>query len=301
MTTFTIKQLRFTFSLNTNARFADGSNTLRVSGLRATAQITYPGPPTFPSARLRIYGMKLSDMQALTALTQGVLTYTNNSVLVEANDGSGWSTAFAGQLVTVVPDFGGIPDVALDIFSQTLGYELLMPETATSYPVAADVATVITTIAAKMGKKLVNSGVNQSFSGPVYFPGTPADQLRAACKKANILAYVDKAGLFAGIVEIAPKGVPRPALPVWQLSPQNGLVLYPTLDSVNLIGAKAVYNAGAFYGGKVTISGSQQKYANGSWIIWDISHSLSSLMPKGPWFTQFTAQPITGIVGGANG
>lgn len=291
--TFAEKQLRYTFSLNTNARFQNGTNTLRITGLRSTATITYPGPPTFPSATLRIWGMAESDMQALTALTQGVLTYTNNSVLVEANSGNGWSAAFAGQLVTSVIDFSDTPRVALNIFSQTLGYELLMPETPTSYPVAASIATVIQTIAAKMGKTLVNSGVTGSFNGSVYFPGTPAYQLRAACKKAGIAFYLD----IAGVVEIAPKGKPRNS-PVWVLSPQTGLVLYPTLDSVNLIGAQAVYNPGLRYGGPIKIQGSQQKSANGDWMIYDVAHYLSSLMPKGPWFTRLTAQPYKGIVGG---
>lgn len=290
--TFGVKQLRFTFTLNTGARFSNGTQTLVLYGLRATADVTYPGPPTFPSMQARIYGMKLSDMQALTGLVYQVLSYNDNSVVVEANAGNGqaWNTVFAGQLVTVVPDFNSMPDVFLSIYAQTLGFELLNPDTPTSYAVAANVADILTTIAAKMGRTIQNVGVTTQSAGAVYFDGTPADQLRKACEKFNIAYYLNAAGLAAGTITIAPTGKAL-GVPAVLLTPETGLIGYPTLNSVNLIGVRAFFNPALQYGGTIQISGSDQVAANGIWTVYDCTHRLSSLMPGGPWFTEMTAQP----------
>lgn len=288
--TFTEKQLRFTFTLGTNAKFQGNNNTLQITGLRATADIMFPGPPSFPTATVRIYGMKPSDMTALTGLTFQVLTYKRNSIMIEANSGNGWTTVFEGQMVTAVPDFASLPDVALQITAQTLGFDLLNPATPTSFPRATSFEQVLKTIVLKMSKDLDNGGVSGSFSGSTYFAGTPADQLRIAAQKAGVVYYTDK----PGIVEIGLPGAPR-NVPKWVLTPQSGLVGYPTLNSVNLIGVVAVFNPALRFGAPLQIKGSEQLAANGDWVIYDCAHSLSSLYPDAPWFTNMTAQPPSGF------
>lgn len=283
--TFTEKQLRFTFTLGTNAKFQGHANTLVITGLRATADIVFPGPPSFPNANVRIFGMKPSDTTALTGLTFQVLTYQRNSILIEANSGQGWTTVFAGQIVTAAPNFAQQPDVSLDIFAQTLGYDLLNPATPTSFPQAALFSQVLKTIVLKMSQDFDDGGVEGSFSGPTYFTGTPAEQLRIAARKAGLMYYTDK----PGIIEIGEPGVAR-NVPRWILTPTSGLVGYPTLNSVNLIGVTAVFNPALRFGAPLRIQFSDQRGANGDWVIYDCSHALSSLMPDGPWFTNMTAQ-----------
>lgn len=285
-TTFTEKQLRFTFTLGTNAKFQGHNNTLVIEGLRATADITFPGPPSFPTAYVRIFGMKPSDMTALTGLTFQVLTYQRNSIQIEANSGQGWTTVFTGQIVTGVPNFSQLPDVSFDVQAQTLGYDLLNPATPTSFPVAASFEQVLKTIVLKMNQDFDNGGVQGSFSGPTYFAGTPAEQLRIAARKAGLVYYTDK----LGVIEIGEPGVAR-NVPRWILNPTSGLVGYPTLNSVNLIGVQAVFNPALRFGAPLRIEKSDQRAANGDWVIYDCSHALSSLMPDGPWFTNMTAQP----------
>lgn len=292
--TFTEKQLRFTFVLGTNAKFQGHNNTLVITGLRATADITFPGPPSFPSANVRIFGMKPSDMTALTGLTFQVLTYQRNTMMIEANSGQGWTTVYVGNLVTVVPNFAQQPDVSLDIFSQTNYFDLLNPATPTSFPGAASFEQVLKTIVLKMSMGFDNGGVEGSFSGPTYFSGTPAEQLRVACRKAGLVYYADIPGAAGaaslGIVEIGEPGVAR-NVPRWILTPTSGLVGYPTLNSVNLIGVTAAFNPALRFGAPLRIQFSEQRGANGDWVIYDCSHALSSLMPDGPWFTNMTAQP----------
>lgn len=285
--TFTEKQLRFTFTLATKAKFQGNNNTLQITGLRALADISYPGPPSFPTANVRIFGMKPSDMQALTGLTFQVLTYQRNSIMIESNDGSGWTTVFEGQIVTGVTDFAGMPEVAFVITAQTLGYDLLNPATPSAFPASASVENVCRTIALKMSKQLDNVGVTAVFPGASYFAGTPGEQLRTVVKKAGIAVYLDK----PGVVEIGIPGAAR-NVPAVVLSPNLGnLVGYPSLDSVNLIGVTAVFNPSLRFGAPLQIKDSQQLAANGNWIIYDCTHNLSSLLPDGPWFTRMTAQP----------
>lgn len=292
--TFTEKQLRFTFTLGTNAKFQGDNNTLQIEGLRAIADINYPGPPSFPTANVRIFGMKPSDMQALTGLTFQVLTYKQNSIMIEANDGSGWTTVFEGQIITGVTDFSGMPEVAFVIAAQTLGFDLLNPATPSAFPASASVENVCRTIALKMSRQLDNVGVTAVFPGASYFAGTPAEQLRTVVKKAGIALYLDK----PGIVEIGIPGAAR-NVPKVVLSPTLGnLVGYPSLDSVNLIGVMAVFNPSLRFGAPLKIQDSQQLAANGDWIIYDCTHSLSSLLPDGPWFTRMTAQPPSGFGNG---
>lgn len=301
---FTEKNLRFTFTLSTNSKFTGANNTLVISGLRAVVSINWSPPPSFPNANIRIFGMGQANMNALTGLNAGVLSQTPNNVLVEADSGFGFTAVWAGQIINGVPDYNSAPDVSFVIFSQLLGYELLNPALPTSFAVPATFEQVITTIAAKMGRKVINEGVTGSFDKPVYYANTAAEQLRVACYNAGVAYYTDT-GLSnvpgatvadnapLGTIVIAPLGKPRD-LPQIKLTPENGIVGYPVLSSVNLIEVRTSYNPALRYGAPITIGGSTQIGVNGDWTIYECTHDISSLMPNGPWFTRFTAQPLAG-------
>lgn len=300
--TFTEKQLRFTFVLSNNSVFAGtNNNKLVVTGLRAQVDIRGSGMPAFPEAQIRVYGMLPSDMNALIALafqTEGVL---RNSVTVEANDGRGWSTAYAGQILTAQPDYAGVPDVPLVITSRMLGYESINPATATSYTGATDVATIVSNIATKMGASFENNGVQAVLSSP-YFSGVLTDQLRDVCAHANIDCYQEAGNQSANLtttIVIAPRGAPRAALPVFALAPISGLVGYPQRDSRGYLNVQAYYNPAFRQGGQIDLSnagapdvpGGDFFNANGRWLIGTLSHALSSLLPGGPWFSSILAYP----------
>jgi hypothetical protein len=296
--TFAKKQLRFTFTLSNNAKFSGANNTLVITGLRAAVKMSFPPPPAFPTVAGRVYGMLQSDMNALTALTQLVLTTQRNSVVIEANSGAGWSAIFAGQLVTTLPDYSDLPNVCLRFVALTLGFDAINPATPTSYAPSADVATVIAAICQKLSPAcaLVNTGVSQTFSGSTYFPGTAKQQLAAACKKAGIAVYTDQ----PGVVEITPSGSPRNR-PLFVLSPQTGLVGYPSFEDINIVNAQCVFNPALVYGGQAKIQGSQQlsnnpQYnVNGTWQIINIDHDLATGLPDGPWFSTMRLQPLPGF------
>jgi hypothetical protein len=286
MTTFTKKDLRFTFILASNAKFAGtNSNTLKVNGLRASATIKGSGLPAFPESDLTIFGLKQDDMNALTATQFQPLSMQRNTVLVEADSGQGFSTVFSGQIITSGPDYDGIPQAPLKVQARVLGFDSLNPATATSYTGATSVANIVGTIASKLGYVLENNGVNVNLSNP-YFGGTLVDQLRAVASQAGIDVYTE-----GNVIAICPKGAPRQQQS-FTLSPQSGLVGYPKLDfQRGYVYTKALYNSAFRFGGPITVQGSDVPLANGKWVIGTISHELSSLTPNGPWFSSMLLYP----------
>jgi hypothetical protein len=296
--TFSLKQLRFTFTLSNNAVFAGtNSNVLQVSGLRASATIKGSGFPAFPEADLAVYGLKQSDMNALTSTNPFALsTLANgtpmlkNSVLVEANSGNGqgWSSVFAGQIITAGPDYDAAPAVPMKLFGRVLGFESLSPANATSYTGPTSVAEIVSNIAARMGYVFENNGVAAQLNSP-YFSGTLTEQLRTVAQHAGIEVYVSPE---TNIVAICPYGVPRATPAPFVLSPSSGLVGYPTFDYTRgYVRAKSLYNPALRFGGTVTVKGTEVPGANGNWVIGTISHRLESLMPNGAWFSELLLYP----------
>lgn len=288
--TFTLKQLRFTFTLANNAVFNGANNTLVVSGLRALVNIKGSGMPAFPESDMTIYGMLEQDMNVLTALAFQPLAMNRNTVMVEANsgDGRGWSTVFLGQIVTAGPDYKESPAASLKITARVLGYESLNPANPSSYTGAADVATIVQDLATRMNYGTIeNNGVQVQLSNP-YFRGTLAEQLRAVKEQSGIGMYVD-----SGVIAIWPAGGVR-ATQCFVLSPSSGLVGYPVLDyQRGCVNVRAVFNPAFRFGGPVTVQNSLVPKANGDWAIGTLTHSLQSLAldAQAPWFSALLLYP----------
>lgn len=305
MTSFTQKLLRVKFTLSTPGATFPGdpnkaANVLELNGLRVVARISCQGAPAFPQCDLAIYGMAQSDMNALSALTFEVTGVSRNSVQIDANGGDGWTTVYAGQIVSAHVDYRAPPNVPLRVTAQMGYFDQINPATATSYTGPTPAATVISAIAAKMGFAFENHGVDTILPGAPYFPGTLTDQLRDAVAAAGIDQYME-AGATVQTIAICPKGFPR-NVPTFNLSPTSGLDGYPTVDSRGYINAKALYNPAFRFGGPLTISGSEviidanvrqtlNSRANGSWMIGQLFHSLESEVFEGEWFTEMLLYP----------
>jgi len=286
VTTFTKKNLRYTFILSNNAVFeGTNSNTLKVDGLRSSAMIQGSGLPAFPEAHLIVYGLKQADMNALTATQFQPLAMQRNTVIVEADSGQGFSTVFSGQIITSGPNYDGIPAASLNVQARVLGFDSLNPATPTSYTGATSVANIVGTIASKLGYVLENNGVNVNLSNP-YFGGTLVDQLRAVASQAGIDVYTE-----GNVIAICPKGAPRQQQS-FTLSPTSGLVGYPKLDyQRGYVYVKALFNSAFRFGGPITVQGSDVPLANGNWVIGTLAHALDAVTPGGRWFTDMLLYP----------
>lgn len=316
MPSFTQKQLRVSFTLSNGATFSgaatDGGtnppNVLTLVGLRMLAHITAQGAPAWPQADFAIFGMSQSDMAAMSSLTFKPTGLNRNTVVMEANsgDGSGFSTVFAGQIVTAFTDYSGAPDVCLRISAQMGYFDQVNPATPTSFRAdSTPVSTIVSTIAAKMGYAFENNGVTTALSGPQYFPGTLAEQLRDAVAHAGVDTYIEggpRGGSIVQTVAICPKGAPR-NVPTFNLSPATGLAGYPVVDSRGYIRARSLYNPAFRFGGPLRISGSDvvidqgvavqtlNSRADGAWMIGQMTHSLDAYKFDGLWHSDLLLYP----------
>lgn len=319
---FSEKKLRISFTLSNGVVFAGtNANQLVLSGLRMSAAIDCSGAPAFPTCELSIWGMRLSDMNALSTLTIEVTGITRNTMLIEADsgDGAGYTAVYAGQIVSAFIDYSQRPNVPLRISAQVLYFDLVNPVQATSYTGPTPVATIISNLAAQMGCGFENNGVNTIMPGCPYFPGTLADQLREAAAQAGIDMYQEpstSAGALPGIasgpsagsptvvIAICPKGAPRKLPSTFTLSPSTGLDGYPSIDSRGYIRVRSLYNRAFRFGGPLKIAGSNviiegtgkdigalNSRANGDWMIGTMRHTLEALKFDGLWFSDMLLYP----------
>lgn len=299
--TYTVKNLRLTFTLtNNNAVFpGTNANVLQVSGLRASAVIKGAGLPAFPELSLRVYGLAQQDMNALAIVPVqgGKPQYQFNTVQVEADSGSGFSFIFSGQVFEAGPDYADAPDVCLFVHAQAAGFDQLTPANPTSYPGTADVATIVSNIASKMSMAFENDGVTGVLTGR-YYSGTLTSQLRQVCRDAGINAVIENQNLLV----ISPAGVARTNLQPFILSPTSGLVGYPKVRGNGYLDVRALFNPAFRQNGPVTIQGSDvvidpnlpktlNSLADGNWLIGPLTHTLECQKPGGAWFTDMTLYP----------
>jgi len=313
-TSFAQKLLRVKFTLSNGATFpaglpGDPPNQLTLTGLKTTAVINSAGFPAFPTCDIKIYGMAQSDMNTISALAFEVTGVSPNTVQIDASSDGGvsFSTVHAGQIVFANIAYNP-PEAYLQVSGQMGFFNQLNPATPTSYTESVAVATVMSTIAAKMNLGFENNGVTTQTGRPVYYPGVLTEQLRDVAAHYGVDAYMESSATGKPVVPgskvnslqtlaICPKGAPR-GTPAFNLSPQSGLVGYPTTDSRGYIRATALYNPNFRFGGPLTISGSDvvidlnlntsktlNSRANGSWMIGQMVHRLDAVKFDGAWFT----------------
>jgi hypothetical protein len=285
---FAEKEIQVTIALGQGQFGESGANTVTLSGLRIKAEIQQFGGDAMPQIQLLVYGLPLSMINQLTAIgpVNSAVMY-QNSVLVAAGDvGSALTTVYSGSIWQAWGDFNQIPDAALNIAAVGGLAASLKPVGATSYPGSADVGTIMQSLASLAGLSFVNHGVSVQLSNP-YFPGTALAQIRECAQAANIYFTVDK-----GALEIWPKGGARSAPSVPVVSPQTGMVGYPTFSSNGLM-VTTMFNSSIVIGGQFQVQSSITA-ACGTYVATQISHSLESQTPDGQWFTHILGVPYSG-------
>jgi hypothetical protein len=277
---YSSKQLRTTLILPEANFPGTSSNTLTLTGFRASATIT--GAANFPSSMdLAIYGMSQADMNALTVLWANPIATAVPAVplvqLEASSDGVTWTQVFEGTFFEASPDYRGIPDACLRISAMTGYRSVIEPAPPTSYTGSASVVQIAQYLAGKMGFTLENNGVSGTLSTP-YFPGTYMDQFRELCEHANLDYYFDGNTVLA----ICPKNQPRQGKPVPVLSPSSGLIGFPTVERYGLH-VDALFTPALALGGQLQIADSIVPSANGSWFSYFLEYRLESVMPDGLW------------------
>ena len=288
--TFVERRLTTSIALGEGSYGESGFDTVTLDGYRMTAAIEKNGIPAMNMAVLRVYGMDPSLMNRLSRVGVVPTAVRNNVVTVMAGDlGGTQSLAFAGVLMDAWADYGGAPEVSFNITASTGYLQNMKPVLPSSYPGPTDVVTIMQNLANVMGYTLENN-----FGGPSgivlsspYLPGTARPQAIAAAAAADIFLVLEDDD---GIMAIFPKsGARATAIPLIQPPPYGEMVGYPSYIGPGLIQVKMLYNPGVRFMGNVRIQNSIVTPANGLWRVTKLTHSLSSQMPDGDWFTSIVA------------
>lgn len=268
--------------INVDFQYESGQS-YSVHGLRVLCKISFAGGESQGLADLSIFGMPLSQMNDLSA---GVGTKMNmvqkNKIKISAGDeGSGAQTVFSGTIVRAYVDANSQPEVAFRVGALAGGYEAVQKQDPTSLKGSTDVKKALEEICKQAGLQFEGGNFNVKLMNP-YFPGSPLEQIRAACNHAGLMWDIQD-----GRVSVWETGKDRPGSNQIQFSAQQGMVGYPTFSQADVIVTKA-FDASARIG-DVAVVQSEITPANGEWKIYNVTHDIASEMPNGPWFTQVMA------------
>lgn len=322
MSSFTERLLRASFVLPQGVFSGTTSNTLVLEGLRMTATIT--GASQYPSScSLRVNGLRAADMNALSVIwaptaqfapgvpLAGVATTPINALarlILEAQpDSGGWLQIFGGTFTEGGPDYTQLPDVAFYCECKTGYIWQVQKATPLSINGSASVVNLAKQLASQMGYPLENNGVAGVLHNP-YFAGTLMDQWIALAAAAPFDWYLEGRGVLA----ICPRNTPRERPVAKVLNASSGLVGYPQVQRYG-VQVSCLFDPMIELGSPIQIGGNTNTPGpvvgnkrllgldpqagglpygtEGLWFPYSATHTLSSLMPGGPWFSQLSCMP----------
>ena len=275
------KNLRFVITLGSdNPKFDDnGSDQIILQGYRATAACENSGWVQMGELRAEIFGMSVSDMNAITSYPLRITEATRNRIVVYAIDGAQESVVFAGNMVKAWPDYSRMPDVCFRIQAQAAYSDALATVAPRSFKGGCDVADVMRQIATSMGYVFENAGVNVKLAD-VYLANSNLEQARDLAKAAGIELNIE-----SNVLAIWPKGSHRNAF-ITLISAESGMVGYPSFDGT-FLRFETLYNPSLITGGLFKVE-SDNIAAKGQWQVLKMAHRLESEKPGGAWFSSVT-------------
>lgn len=275
---YTLKQIRVSFTLASGQFGADLGNTKIISGLRVVCQVKKSGNPSKNECRLQIFGMLDSDMKQLATLGfmnpkaapgQTPIVARNNLILVEAGDSDGLSTVFKGEITGAWVNYQRPPDLFFEVHAVAGYYPAIAPANPTSLKGAVNATTIFQNLAQQMGLQYEDNGLTAVITNP-YLPGTAYDQAAFLAKAVQCEFGIDDGTLF-----VAPLNIPRQSQAAAYTSPSTGMTNYPIFNKKGLE-VEMIYNPQVQLGGLLQIAESQVQQANGVWRVTGLEHHLIS-------------------------
>jgi hypothetical protein len=279
-----LKDLRLGASFElASGTFTEGGNKVTLpDGLRMSAQLQNAGGLSDGTLDLTIWGMTRSLMNQLSTLGMQINLVPKNPITLTAGTAGNMSTVFNGYIIAAYADYNASPEVAFHINAHTLGAFAAAPAEASSFQGSADVATIMSGFAAKMGLRFENSGVTAKLQNP-YFSGSLRDQARACVRAARISWNSGELGLLA----IWPKNGSRSGqIPVIAPPPKGSMIGYPTYTAYGIM-LRNLFDPTIGLGQKISVESSVLK--TGQWQVYMLSHQLECLLPDGKWETTVMA------------
>lgn len=281
---FTRKVLKFTITLGEGTFGDTVSDTVELQGFRAMADLANPGGESMGMIQAKIWGLSPKLINQLTSIgTINKAVRLKNSIFLDAGDDSSLANVFQGTIFDAWADYNSAPDIGFNIIAYAGLAAALKPVNPTSYNGPADVSSIMQDFATEAGLQFEDYGVQVQLSNP-YFQGTTLSKIRSCARAANIFHVVER-----GVLVISPRDKGRGADPI-AVSKDTGMVGYPTLSSKGLQ-LKMAFNNEIILNGDILVT-SAVPMACGKWRTTMVSHSLSSELPDGPWFTNLEAYNV---------
>jgi len=273
--TFIQREIELEFGLHSDKGVTE---RVQLQGHRCELIISNPGGSlNMGDLQLRAYGMKASDMNKFSTNHLFPMEVRGDTLTVSAGDSfSGLKQIFEGTVVSACINYGGAPDVAFDVNARPGYLYQVAPAAPNSYAGEVDVASMIESLAKRMGYGFKNNGVSSKLNDQ-YLKGSAIDQVKTICEAARIVCNIEN-----GTITIWPNDGGSNDQ-ILQISPETGLIGYPTFTRTGVQIAME-FRPGIVLGQKINLLTSVEKAA-GIWFVQSVRYELSTLQPQGPWLT----------------
>lgn len=292
---FLQRRLSVQFDLGEGTFGGTGASTLKLDGLRMSANITQPGIPQLASLTAEIYGMTLSQMNQLSTLGQLVTDVYKNSVSIFAQDDNGGDTLlFKGTIYEAWGDFNNAPEVPFLISAQAGVLEATAPYDTTNPKGGVAAADILKQFAAKWqgGMPFENHGVTTMLKNPYYY-GSLKQQIFMCLQEARANWNGGAGNVFA--VWPVDGYVNNRNIPT--ISKKTGMIQYPSYTQSGLL-VRSLFYPGIVFGGIVKVETSLKLplTPQGQWQVQGVTYNLQSLTPNGTWEMSLNLVP-PGLIG----
>ena len=270
---FIEKKLEIRLTLKKGNFFGKG-NTKIIKELPATIDLNKGGFPSRDSAKIRIYGMLQSDMEALTFLSFRPLESTQSIVSVYAGTDEDMALVFMGDVTSAKPVFDSAPNVFFEIEAITGYYAGLVAVSPYTFKGDIPISSVLTELCNKIGCSFINENKSSISAKNPCLEGTGIQQIIQLAKEYKLNIVLD-GDLLVWRNEKGGKIVRV-------LSKESGMFDYPSFNN-NGLSVKCEYMS-CMLGDTIQVNSIVPR-ASGKWKIIGISHSLGYLIADAPWLT----------------
>jgi hypothetical protein len=287
---YAVRKIDLTFQIGTGDFGVSGADQLTLTGLRVYAHLEAVVSPHMASvALLRVYGMSLDHMNAVSVAG---LLYQSRKNLVQVragDDASGMTTVFDGLITEAYPKLdGGADDRHFYVYATPATAIQLKPVSPSSYPGSVPASQVLKTLAQSVGYTLQDNGVTAVLQTP-YLPGTVWQQIQAVVAAADCFAFLDSVNKV--LITWSKNSKTTPPVTVI-VGPQTGMINYPMFQNKQIIVRTLFSPSMAISPGTTVLVQSELKAANNAKLTLNmVTHELESQEPGGPWETILIGSP----------
>jgi hypothetical protein len=160
-----------------------GFNT---QGLRTSAVISNTGGRESAVADVRIWGVPLNIMNAVSTIGYTLGTLPTNSVTITAIDDLGSNIVFQGKVLQAIADFQGGANLPLHIYAQAGADLAFTNPQGTSKQGQADATQILSQLAQQGNLIFENNGLANVMLMNPWYPRSLMKQIHQICEDINV-------------------------------------------------------------------------------------------------------------------